>query len=824
MVYNNNLIDRFKDETLELKNATLEEALNKALEGKNLSFRVAGKAIIIEPKAEQTTIEKPFGLYQTVKGNVIDAESNTTIIGATVTIMESDPMIGTVTDLDGNYTLERVPIGRHNLQISYIGYEPTIVSEVLVTSGKEVFVNVRLSPSVTELDGITIKANVQKEKPLNTMAFVSARSFTVEESQRYAGGVGDPTRMASVFAGVAPGDHLDGNSISVRGHRPGAIVWRLEGVEIPNPNHFPGVYTAGAGFACLVSNQLMANSDFYTGAFPAEIGNSLSAALDLNLRTGNADKREYTFQVGVLGLDFATEGPFVKGKQASYNINYRYSTLGLLGDLHIIPKGFLPRYQDLTYKFNFPTKEAGTFSFWGTGGIDYVIEESVKDTSLWKYDWQQTGEEVSLRTGASGVSHLISIKQKTYIKTSVVGSITTGAGTDNYTDSNLQTFQVGKLESNTYTFTLSSFINHKFSPQNSNRTGFNLHNIHSKIDLYGTYDNDPSTWYNFTKTNSASYLMQFYTQEKLRLGERLIMNVGLHSQLFMLNQKYVIEPRIGVNYEVAEGHVLSAGYGKHSQLEELRYYYIVDPVSGEYLNKDLDFAKAHHFIIGYDWRINDFTRLKAETYYQKLYDYPGIADSSYSLINLEQDWELMADLDNVSEGINYGIDVTLERFLHNNYYFLVTGSLFKSSYTGGDGVTRNTRFDKGYTSNFLIGKEYLIGKTKNNIFSVSTRVNLFGGNRTTPIDWAKSENATETVEDYNRLFESKDPYRCFVDVTLRYRINKPKYVSTWSLEILNLIPLMSNRTFYSYNNRTEEYELYTENQPIIPFVSYKIEF
>ena len=826
-VLSDDVISPLTKVSINVKDVKLSEALNELSGRMNITFKITEKTILIIPKIVDGNKKdnNSFGVIrQNIRGIIIDKETKMPLTGSNIILVTVKPFVGVTSDDKGTFVLKNIPVGRHSIQVSFMGYKSTVVSELLLTSAKELYLEIELEQSIEELEEVIIKPSIRKDKPLNSMASISARSFTVEESQRYAGGIGDPTRMASSYAGVSAGYDLDGNGISVRGHRPGAIVWRLEDVEIPNPNHFAGAYTAGAGFVCLVSNQLMANSDFYTGAFPAEIGNSLSAAFDLKLRPGNAYDRGYTFQAGVLGIDIATEGPFVKGKRATYNINYRYSTLGLLGDLHIIPKGFLPRYQDLTYKFNFPTKKAGTFTFWGTGGVDYSSDEAEKDSSLWNYDSQQFGEEIFINMGATGLSHKYNIKNKTYVKTSLVGSIVTGSANTYHIDSSLTNNKVGSIESNTKTLTLSTFINYTFGSNITSRSGFNIHNLYYDIDLNSTVNNNPSTWYNYTKANNSSYLMQFYTQSRFKMNKRFSMNVGLHAQVFMLNNNYTIEPRIGMNWEVSKDHMLSLGYGKHSQLEELRYYFIKDKVTGEYLNKELDFAKAHHFILGYDWHINDFTRLKVEPYYQYLYNYPGIRDSSFSLINLEQDWELDAHLENVSKGVNYGIDITVERFLQSNYYFLLTGSLFNSKYTGGDGITRNTRFNKAYTANFLLGKEYFIGTSKNNVFSANVRINYFGGNRTTPVDWDKTVIAKEIIRDNNRLFEDKQPYRCYIDISIRYIKNKPNVTATWSFDALNVIPALSKKITYSYNHRTDLYKTFDDNNIVVPFLSYKVEF
>ncbi|MBK9014232.1 MAG: carboxypeptidase-like regulatory domain-containing protein [Saprospiraceae bacterium] len=310
---------------------------------------------------------------QTIRGTVTDKESNITLIGAEVAVLSIDPVVGDVTDSDGHFKIGKIPVGRHTIQVSYLGYEPMTVPNLLVTAGKELVLNLELVESAVQLEVATVIAKHDKAEALNEMATVSARSFSVEETSRYAGSFYDPARMATNYAGVAVGSSDDlSNEIVVRGNSPSGILWRLEGVEIPNPNHFGSMGGSGGGISMLSSSTL-SNSDFYTGAFPSEFGNALSGVFDLNLRNGNNEKREYAIMFGALGLEGAAEGPFRKGGQGSYLINYRYATLGLLAAAGInIAGDVTPKYSDVSFKMNMPTQKAGTFAIFGLAGQNSV--------------------------------------------------------------------------------------------------------------------------------------------------------------------------------------------------------------------------------------------------------------------------------------------------------------------------------------------------------------------------------------------------------------------------------------------------------------------
>ena len=320
-------------------------------------------------------------LTQNVRGRVVDAASGYPVAYASIYLMGNSG-IGAVTDSLGYFVIKQVPIGRHNVQASFVGYEPTIFREILVTSSKEVNLTIPLKECIKELDEVKVRPQLNKEQPLNKMVTTGARMFSVEETSRYAGGMDDPARMVSSFAGISPS--MSTNGISIHGNAPHLLQWKLEDVEIPNPNHFADLSILGGGILSGLSNHVLGNSDFFTGAFPAEYDNAVSGVFDMKLRNGNNQKIENTFQLGLLGIDFASEGPLTHQHNSSYIFNYRYSTTGLLGDIGAIDIDGTLDYQDLNFKLNMPTRNAGVFSLWGTGLVDKSKGDFEEDTNKWE--------------------------------------------------------------------------------------------------------------------------------------------------------------------------------------------------------------------------------------------------------------------------------------------------------------------------------------------------------------------------------------------------------------------------------------------------------
>ena len=758
-------------------------------------------------------------ITQTLRGTIYDQSTHEPLIGATIVVQNSQPVIGTTTDEAGNFSIANLPLGRVSLEISYIGYESRVIPEVMITSAKEVVLSIALKEAATELEGVEVVAGIRKEKALNAMATVSARTFSVEETQRYAGGLSDPARLASAFAGVSTGN-LQDNSIVVRGNAPQGVQWRLEGVEIPSPQHFSGGNVIGGGLVTLFSNQVIGNSDFLTGAFPAEYGNALAAVFDVKMRTGNTSRYEHTAQVGVLGLDFASEGPLSRAKGSSYLFNYRYSTLGLLSDLKINKTGQRIKYQDLSFKLNFPTEKAGTFSLWGIGGIDNTHKDALSAPADWKTDIDRVNNNWDTYVGTVGLRHQITAGERSFVESHLAFSGTDDRISTDYLSDDASVFTPdSRLKKQNGTLTLATSLTHKLSPLATLKVGISSKQLFYKYNLSAAQDYVPSTYARIVNSAGNTHLTEGYAQLKYQLSPALLANVGLRTHYFGLNKELSLESRAGLAWKLSDKHSLSFGYGKHSQPEDLNVYMI--EVGGVAVNKDLKLSDAHHFVLGYDWMLTDKLRFKAEAYYQYLWNIPGEEGTSYSLINLRRALYLNKALVNNTKGRNYGIDLTLERFLGDNYYYLITGSIFKSEYKAGDNVWRNTRYNKGFVLNALFGKEFYFANNRK-VLDVNARVSVTGGERYSPILESQSVTQRRVIYDESRAFSEQFSTLTYADLTVNYRINHRKSSSVFSFQMKNVLgaPIYID---HNYNYQTGAIEL-SKATLVIPNISYKIEF
>ena len=758
-------------------------------------------------------------LRQTVKGTITDQDSNSPIIGANVIVLNSDPALGSSTGIEGDFRIENVPIGRITLIITSIGYEQRVIADIVVGSGKEVVINATLEESLLKLEEIVVTGKDHKSQVSNEMVQVSGRTFSVEETNRYAGTFNDPARAVSNFAGIQA--NAEGsNHIVVRGNSPNNVQWRMEGIEIPNPNHFAEEGSSGAAINIL-NGKMLANSDFYTGAFSSEYGNVLAGVFDMKMRTGNRDKREYSVGVGVLGTDITLEGPFVKGGKSSYLANYRYSTLGLIDNLGIVDFGGVPIYQDLAFKLSFPTKNAGLFTLFGIGGLSSIkedIENDETDEIIGKDDFTASMGTVNLNhtyffNNNNSIESFLSISQN-------------GSGYELKENNNdpavfERTF---KDQLDRYTLMAGTSFLSKINAKNTVKIGFRYqHFIFDFEQEFLNNQNEFETWLN---DDGDDGLIRAFTTWKHRINDDWTVTGGLHYQNFLLNNSQTLEPRASVKFQLDERQSIFAGFGLHSQLASLpAYYSLVENDHGLRTrpNLDLDLMKAVHYVLGYDKIINENLYFKTELYYQDLYDIPVENDpgSSYSLINAINGFTDRA-LVNKGTGVNYGVELTLERYFSKNYYFLVTGSLYQSKYTALDGIERDNMFNGNYLANFLIGKEIYIKGSKNKALSLNTKLSWAGARRFTNVDLAASSELGRVVYDEHNAFSERGDDIFKWDISVSYSWNKKKTRQEINLSIQNLTNSAGDVDQY-YDALTDKIET-SEQLPMFPTIMYTLEF
>lgn len=760
-------------------------------------------------------------------GKIIDKESKSPLFGAFIEVSNKDTIFKSVSDIDGNFIISQVPYGRYTLNVKYVGYEPYQITQLEVSAGKATTIVVELTENISNLNTVEIKIGIDKEKPLNDMTLSSARAFSVEETQRFSASFNDPARMALSFAGISTTSDAS-NEIIVRGNSARGLLWRIEGVEIPNPNHFSNGEGASGGGISILSSQVLDNSDFMTGAFSADYGNALSGVFDIKFRKGNYKKRHYAFQFGVLGMQAMLEGPFSKKYDGSYLINYRYSTLQIFNaiGLPVVDNAQVPVFQDLSFNFNFPIKNAGVLSFWGIGGNSSAGEIAIKDSMQWAERRERFEDDRVSWVGATGINYVYPFKNnKTFWKNILSFSYENNAYTLDSLDNNYVLQNSYQEKYIYYSFRLHSFVNHKFNAKHSIKTGvyysqlfFDIFSRGLRLDI-----NQVATFFD---DEGNGGLLQTYFNWKYRITNKLEMVTGVHALVFLLNNSYSIEPRWAIRYQPHSKHTLTLGTGLHSRIEPISTYMSrvqTGPSTYVQPNTNLNITKSFHAILGYDWSLIPNYRLKFETYFQYLYDVPINQDSGSveSILNFSSGYTESTFI-NQGKGRNYGLEITVEKFFTNQFFFLFTGSLFNSEYTMNDDVWRNTRFNGNFMLNALGGYEFRLGKKKLHTWTINTRLIYRGGNRYTPIDLAASQLQNREVVLVGETFKEKLPDFFRWDASTTLKFNFKKWAFSITLDVQNVL---NRKNIQSYNYDPYLKEIRTRYMfGIMPVFNFKFEF
>lgn len=772
---------------------------------------------------------------QTIKGTITDKESKIPLVGVSVSVIDVEPVQGTVTNTEGEFIIKDVSVGKHTIQLSYLGYNSVTMQGVLVTSAKEVILNVEMEESANKLDEVVIK---DRREHINEMALISTRTFDVQETERYAGSRADPARMASNFAGVVGADDSR-NDIVIRGNSPQGVLWRLEDIDIPNPNHFAVSGTSG-GPVTILNNKTLANSDFFTGAFPSEYGNSTAGVFDLKMRNGNTDRYEVTGQLGFLGTELAAEGPISRKQKSSFLFTYRYSTLKLFEGLNIkIGTNSVPSYQDGAMKLNFPMGKKANLSFFGIGGtskIDLIVSNLTEQPEE-LYGESDRDQYFSTNTGVLGTSFSYIINSTTYSKITIAQTATDVRATHDKVF-RAPDFSVDSLKYILgYRFLTNAtvahwYLNKKLNSRNTLKGGIiaNYYNL-DLVDSSRQYPPTLQTWQHRLNYQGNTTLLQAYLQYKYRPSDAITITAGLHGQYLTHNGSKALEPRVGLRYTATSNNIFTIGYGLHSQLQPLYQYFTALPQNSVNAmhNYNVDFTRSHHSVAGFEHIFSRVLRLRSEVYYQYLYNVPieQRMGSSFSGLNQGSNFSrLFPDtLVNAGTGYNYGLELTIEKSFSDNYYIMLSGAVFDSKAKGNDGVYRNTDYNSHFAANLLTGYEYKLGK--NSVLLTGLKITYAGGRRYSPPDVAASniEGDLIVIDSLRNTLQFKNYFRA--DIKLGVRINRKKVTHEIAIDLVNIMNtknILSNT--YNYDLASQgQYPFVTQYQlGFLPLFYYRVDF
>jgi hypothetical protein len=768
-------------------------------------------------------------LTQTVRGTVVDRFTQIPLPNTAVIIQGAGAQKVAVSDLDGNFRLEDVPVSRITLTFNLLGYQVLDIPNINVTSAKEVVLWVEMDQSLEELDEIVLKEE-QEMRTENEMVTLSGRTFAIEETQRFAGARNDVARMASKMPGVR-GTNDAVNDIVIRGNAPSGLLWRLEGVDIPNPNHF-GKSGATGGPVSMLNNNVLRNSDFLTAAFPALYTNALSGVFDLKMRSGNNQKHEFLGQIGFNGVEFGAEGPINRKKGSSYMVSYRYSVLGLMKamGMNFGTGAAVPEYQDIAFKLNFPMAKGQSISFFGMAGnskIDFIQDPEEENF----YAEDNTNTYSRTNTGVVGGNYFKSFGKKTLLNISASASTLIDGDYLDTLDEGNTAYNYYGMDFRNAAFTINAHLSHKLNAKNSLK--FGIYNSFYRLNMLDSVYNDQFKDYvKVTNIEGNTALYRPYAEWQLRPSLRFKVNAGLALQILSLTGEASLEPRLGMSFAINAKNSINVAYGLHSQLPASYLFFrqtTLDDGTAYRPNENLGFTKSHHFVVGYDYQINPTLRFRTEAYYQNIQKAVVEQNSSpFSLLNVGSfDFFIPDSLENSGTGYNYGVDITIEQFMNKGLYFFTTLSLYNSRYQGSDKIERYTAWAGDFVTNLVGGKEFVLksnkeGRKFRNSITFDASLTYAGGQRYTPVDVERSEAEGVTYYDWDRAFEERFPnyFRC--DVRIAFRMQGKRVSQEWALDIQNLTN-QQNVQSSRYNPSTQQVD-YIYQIGILPIFQYRVEF
>lgn len=790
---------------------------------------------------------------QTVRGNIQDAASGAPLVQAQIELMNFSPLKSAFTDEEGYFRLEGVPVGRQRFRVTKNGYQEYIVREAIVSAGKELVLEIPLEEIAEEVKsnanpdgGNNSTVSIQRMRivntrmlPSNQMTLGNVFPFTIEDVQRYAGCLNDPARAIAASLPSAFNTDDTQNFIISRGNTPYGNAWFIEGIPFENPNHFGTMGNTGGPFQILNTNAL-SNSDYLISAAPAEYGGATAGIFDFHVNEGNNQRFEFTAQFSMLGGEVVAEGPFKKGR-SSFLVAYRYSLLHIIQRLGVdITSGAAPQYQDLTFKLNFDTKKGGTVSVFGVGGLGNVdlLHKDIEVDDL--FSERERNLYVRSKMGLIGVKHQVFLNRNTFLRTTVFGvhqnyqshrdSLTVDYSTNTILDSD-SLYQVRNIRTNTG---LHLLVQSKINAQYSLRAGIRV-NAHF-LDIH-----DHFLHKNFVEFYSKDFLLenQVFFENLFKLSDKFVLSAGVHGYYFTLNKRsWAVEPRVAMNWYVGRHHTLSLSYGWHSKYPSFTMLFFVKQNEGDAFgnwdnsNRDLALMRSHHVNLSYNVQLAHEWRVLAEVYGQYHTNVPVESlPSSFSLLNYGEHpiYPKLTGLESTGLGYNYGAELTLQKFFGQGYYATVCGSYFRSFYRGSDLVWRNTAFDARYLVQIMAGKEFKIGRRKNNVLTVDLRFHHHGGRPYTPIDIQASMLAGKEVLQTDLAYSQRVKPYSRIDFKFGARFNhRKKRISHYFYVDLINVGMFDNELKKQFNPNWQQPDnpiILTSSQfGLVPNLFYRLNF
>ena len=796
--------------------------MRKFLRSKLLLFLLF--STILSPLFAQ---EEPTAPVQKLSGTLSSATNGQPLESVVVLLIQDLDTTSTITDSLGRYTFETVAVGRVNLAFQLLGYQPEVVNGVLIEAGREAIVDFALYEQTEELQAIVLEA-CDIILPDYPILYVNP-----EEVRRYPANFFDPGRFATQYPGLTIAND-QGNAISVRGTSPAFFRWRLEGIEIVNPNHtanagtFGDRATVGAGGINMLSNEAMSAAQAYRASdLPMHFDNTVSGMLDMRYRKGYPHGRQSMVSAGLLGLEVSTEGPLSRESGASYLVHYRYSFTGLLNALGIDFGEEDIRFQDLSFNLHLPSKKMGTFGLFGIGGTSSNLYESEAPLESVEVEKELQLIDFSSRTGILGLKHIISFGGNTTWNTRV-GFSATGTyrdATDRLVDAPLSINDSDSLEQQV--LFANSFLQWTTEGYDVLTLGVNYMQRYSMISSSFERGLDTVKTYGVRSgLDQTLSVIRAYGSWKKYLGQWEF-NLGLNANWYDENNEFHPGLRVYGQYTLPGAkHRWKAGYQSLSQLPPA-------VASSVFVGSEdeepavFPLMKTEGLFVDYFLHLSNQARFYAGVYHNIYYNMPQSLDPGFgfSAFNQLEQWQIYnTDIGSEGEGRTYGLEVSLHKSLDASWYYILSGSLYRSLYVNATGRELPSQFDRKFYFSGTVGREWTIRSIaeKQTDLGFSFRTVVAGGLQVAPILEDESAELGFTVFDHIDGYTEQLPIFYRLDLQLYLVWEKAGFSQRLSIDIHNLTN-RQNTAFYYYDNVAgevrEQFQL-----GLVPVITYRFYF
>ncbi|MEL6192293.1 MAG: TonB-dependent receptor [Bacteroidota bacterium] len=704
-----------------------------------------------------------------IKGRVYDQLTNEPLPFGSVFLQESK--YGAYTDSSGSFIIQQINPGLYNLEVRYAGYKTQVEYEIQVTNSKPYVLEIGMSPEENQLDSVNIVASPFKEVEESPL---SLKTIGTSEIKRYPGGNRDISKVIQALPGVASRPTFR-NDIIIRGGAPNENRFYIDGIETPNINHF-ATQGASGGPVGMLNVDLIGETDFYSGAFPANRGNTLSSVLEFRQREARDDRLGFTATVGATDLALTLEGP--TGDNSSFLFSARRSYLQFLFQVLGLP--FLPTYNDFQYKHKFNFGERHQLTLVGLAAIDeFELNTDVDSTEAQIYQlnnipvnnqWNYTVGASYKYFGDKGFWNVV--LSRNMINFDAIKYLNNDESSTLLLDYNSQesenklrierTARAGKLKWNygaNYEFA-------RYTNSTFNRTRFGV------IDFESAF--------NMNKYGAFAQVSQKLLEDRLilSLGARIDGNDFSSSMSNPLEQ---FSPRFSVSYAIAPNLKINANTGIYYQLPPYTVLGYRDSDTGELANTDITYIRNNQVVAGISWTTVRNTKIAIEGYFKGYQNYPFLTRDSISLANLGGDFGTIGNepAESTSDGRAYGMELLIQQRLYKGFYGILAYTLGWSEFKDNNGEFVPSSWDNRHIVSLTAGKKF--GKD----WELGARWRFTSGIPFTPADVETSslirvwDVRQREVPDYDRLNQGRLANYTQLDV----RLDKKWFFKKWSLNL-----------------------------------------